>query len=375
VNVPVWAWLAFVAGVVAVLAVDLFAHRRDAVIGFREAARWSALWVGLGLAFAGVVWIWGGSAAAGQYTSAWLLEKSLSVDNLFVFALIFSYFRVPDHLLHRVLFFGVLGALVLRFGFIAAGSALLHSFHFMLYIFGAFLLVTAVRMIKGGDEQVDVGRNVAVRALRRVMPVADGYAGHRFFIRDAGRLVATPLLAVLVAIETADVLFAVDSVPAALSVTNETFLVYSSNALAILGLRSLYFLLAGMLDRFHHLGTGLAVILAFVGVKMIITDVAHIPTGASLAAIAAVLTASVVASLLTSPAAEGEPGGADSAAGSSSGSSGRPSTEAGCPRTEAGPSGQEPVGAGSGGPAENSATMSRPSSTGSAVTTTRLTRS
>jgi len=360
VNVPVWAWIAFLAGVIVVLAIDLFAHRRESVIGFREAARWSALWVGLGLGFAGVVWIWGGSAAAGQYTSAWLLEKSLSVDNLFVFALIFSYFKVPEHLLHRVLFFGVLGALVLRFAFIAAGSALLHSFDFMLYVFGAFLLFTAVRMLRGGDEQVDVGRNVAVRGLRRIVPVTDDYVGHRFLFRQAGRLVATPLLAVLVAIETADVLFAVDSVPAALSVTNETFLVYSSNALAILGLRSLYFLLAGMLERFHHLGTGLAIILAFIGVKMIITEVAHIPTGVSLAVIAVVLAASVTASLLRPPA----PSAGGDGPGGQSGSA-----------LPDGPDGPERVAVAAGGPAEKSATMSRSSTTSSSDRATEVTRS
>jgi tellurite resistance protein TerC len=374
VYVPIWAWFVFVAGVVAVLAVDLFAHRRDAVIGFREAARWSAFWVSLGLAFAGVIWIWGGPAAAGQYTAAWLLEKSLSVDNLFVFALIFTYFQVPERLLHRVLFFGVLGALVLRFGFIAAGSALLSSFHFTLYVFGAFLLFTAARMLRGGDQQVDVGRNIAVRALRRVMPVTDDYVGHRFVLRSAGRFVATPLLAVLVAIETADILFAVDSVPAALSVTNETFIVYSSNALAILGLRSLYFLLSGMLDRFHHLGTGLAVILGFIGVKMIITDFAHIPTGVSLGVIAVVLTVSVVVSLLTTaPGAADRPGGgtvppaqgaeADVAAGDVAAGDVADLADLAA------------VGDVSDEPAANSATMSRSSTTGSAVTTTRATRS
>lgn len=303
-HVPIWAWAAFVAALVALLAIDLLAHRRAHVIRFREAALWSALWVSLGLGFALVIWAWQGPTAAGQYTAAWLLEKSLSVDNLFVFALIFGYFKVPRQYQHRVLFYGVLGALVLRFAFIAGGMALLNAFHVVIYLFGAFLVYTAIKMVRGsGEVDMDPGQSRAVRLLRRVIPVTDQYEGQRFLLRRRGVLVATPLLAVLVAVETADVLFAFDSVPAALGVTDQTFLVYTANALAILGLRSLFFLLSGALDRFHHLGTGLAVILAFIGTKMLLTDVVHIPIAVSLGAIGVVLTASIIWSLLT-PAPE-----------------------------------------------------------------------
>ena len=300
-HVPFWAWAAFVAALVALLAIDLLAHRRAHVIKLREAALWSALWVSLGIGFAFVIWAWQGPAAAGEYTAAWLLEKSLSVDNLFVFALIFGYFRVPREYQHRVLFYGVLGALVLRFAFIAGGMALLNAFHFIIYVFGAFLVYTAIKMVRDSGVDVDPGQSRAVKLLRKVIPVTDEYQGQRFVLRRAGVLVATPLLAVLVAVETADVLFAFDSVPAALGVTDQTFLVYSANALAILGLRSLFFLLSGALDRFHHLGTGLAVILAFIGTKMLLTDVVHMPIAVSLGVIGVVLVASVVWSLVTPP--------------------------------------------------------------------------
>ena len=306
-HVPIWAWAAFVAALVALLAVDLLAHRRAHVIRLREAALWSALWVSLGLGFALVIWAWQGPSAAGQYTAAWLLEKSLSVDNLFVFALIFGYFKVPRQYQHRVLFYGVLGALVLRFAFIAAGMALLNTFHLVIYLFGAFLVFTAVKMVRGSGVEVDPGHSRAVRLLRRVIPVTEQYEGQRFLLRRRGVLMATPLLAVLVAVETADVLFAFDSVPAALGVTDETFLVYTANALAILGLRSLFFLLSGALDRFHHLDTGLAVILAFIGAKMLLTDVLHIPIAVSLGVIGVVLAASIIWSLVTPPPAADEP--------------------------------------------------------------------
>jgi tellurite resistance protein TerC len=307
-----WAWAAFVAALLVLLAVDLLAHRRAHVIAFREAVLWSAFWVSLGIGFAFVVWAWQGPTAAGQYTAAWLLEKSLSVDNLFVFALIFGYFKVPREYQHRVLFYGVLGALVLRFGFIAAGMALLETFHVVIYLFGAFLVVTAVKMVRDDGVDLDPGQSRAVRLLRRILPVTETYEGQRFLLRRGGALVATPLLAVLVAVETADVLFAFDSVPAALGVTDQTFLVYTANALAILGLRSLFFLLSGALERFHHLGTGLAVILAFIGAKMLLTDVVHIPIGISLGVIGVLLTASIVWSLATPPPA-GDAGSAEAA--------------------------------------------------------------
>jgi tellurite resistance protein TerC len=301
VDIPLWAWAAFLGGILVLLAVDLLAHRRAHVIGFREAAWWSVGWLTVGLGFAGVVWLWLGRTAATEYTTGYLLEKSLSVDNLFVFALIFSYFAVPRAYQHRVLFYGVLGALVLRFAFIAAGVALLNAAHVTIYLFGGFLLYTAVRMARDSGVETDPGRNIAVRALRRVVPVTETYHGQRFLLRHAGKITATPLLAVLVAIETADVLFAVDSVPAVLSVTDETFLVYSSNALAILGLRSMFFLLSGLLERFHYLARGLAVVLGFVGAKMLLSDILHIPPAISLGVIVLTLTAAILASLATTP--------------------------------------------------------------------------
>ncbi|CUU55860.1 tellurite resistance protein TerC [Parafrankia irregularis] len=313
-HVPVWAWAAFVGGLLLLLAIDLLAHRKAHVIGFREAAWWSVGWVSLGITFAFVIWAWQGPGAAGEYTAAYLLEKSLSVDNLFVFALIFSYFKVPREYQHRVLFYGVLGALVLRFVFIAAGITLLEHFSFVIYIFGAFLLFTAFKMVRDDGVDMDPGQSRAVKLLRKVMPVTDSYEGQHFVLRRAGKLVATPLLAVLVAIETADVLFAFDSVPAALGVTNETFLVYTANALAILGLRSLFFLLSGLMEKFHHLATGLAVILAFIGVKMLLTDVWHMPIWLSLTVIAVVLAGSITWSLATAPPSDADGDAADGGA-------------------------------------------------------------
>ena len=306
-DVPLWAWIAFGAVVVVMLAVDLLAHRRSHVIGFREAARWSALWVGLALVFAAVVWMTLGRTAGVEFTTAWLLEKSLSVDNLFVFALIFGYFKVPREYQHRVLFFGVLGALVFRGVMLGAGVAVVSSFTAVLFVFAAILLWSAWKLVKDDDDSYDPGRSLAVRALRKILHVRDEYAGARFVIREAGKRVATPLLAVLVAIEAADLVFAVDSVPAVLAVSDDAFIVYSSNAFAILGLRALYFLLAGMLERFHLLSKGLAVVLAFIGVKLTLQAghkvidpaIPEIPSLVSLGVIVTVLTVSVVLSLRT----------------------------------------------------------------------------
>ena len=304
-NVPLWAWLGFAALVVVMLTVDLLAHRGAHVIRFKEAAWWSALWVGLALLFAGAVWIGLGGTAATEFTTAWLLEKSLSVDNLFVFALIFGYFKVPREYQHRVLFFGVIGALVFRGIFLAAGVAIVNQFTAVLFAFAAVLLYSAYKLVKDEDDTYDPGRSVALRLMRKVIPVRADYAGAKFFVRELGKRVATPLLAVVVAIETADLVFAVDSVPAVLAVSDDAFIVYSSNAFAILGLRALYFLLAGMLERFHYLGKGLAVILAFIGVKLIFQAshkvispaVPEIPSLVSLAVIVVVLAAAVGLSL------------------------------------------------------------------------------
>src|SRR4051794_29326958 len=266
---------------------------------------WSGIWVGVSLLFAGALALTLGGGAAVDFTTAYLLEKSLSVDNLFVFALIFGYFKVPRAYQHRVLFFGVIGALVFRGIFLAAGVALVSKFTAILFVFGAILIWSAIKLVRDTDDTVDPGQSLAVRLLRKVMPVSDTYSGAKFVVREAGKRVATPLLAVVAAIEAADLMFAVDSVPAVLAVSDEAFIVYSSNAFAILGLRALYFMLSGMLERFHHLGKALAFILAFVGAKLFLQaghklispSIPEIPSVVSLGVIVVALTVAIVASL------------------------------------------------------------------------------
>ncbi|MER7502683.1 TerC family protein [Nonomuraea pusilla] len=295
-TVPWWALPAVLGVIVAMLAVDLFAHRRAHAIGMREAALWSGVWVTLGLAFGAVVWWWAGGEYAGQYYAGYLIEKSLAVDNVFVIAVIFSHFAVPARYQHRVLFYGVLGALVFRGVFIAAGSVLIASFAWILYVFGAFLVLTGVRMALHKDAEFDPSRSASLRLLRRLMPVTGEYHGSAFTVRQAGRWAATPLLAVLVVVEVSDIVFAVDSIPAVFAVTSEPFLVFTSNAFAILGLRAMYFLLAGLMHRFVYLKLGLSLVLVWVGVKMLLLDVYKIPTGLSLAVVAAILAVAVGAS-------------------------------------------------------------------------------
>ncbi|MFI7040950.1 TerC family protein [Microbispora rosea] len=301
-SVPLWVWAAVLAVILAMLAVDLFAHRRAHVVGVREALGWSGVWIALGLGFGVVVWLVWGPEAGGEYLAGYLIEKSLAVDNVFVIALLFSFFAVPRELQHRVLFFGVLGALVFRAGFIGAGAVLLDRFHWILYVFGAFLLYTGVKMARHSAIEVHPDRNPVLRAMRRLIPVTDSYHGQRFLVRQdadgrpGGRWAATPLLAVLVAVETSDIVFAVDSIPAIFAVTSEPFLVFTSNAFAILGLRAMYFLLAGAMHRFGYLRYGLAAILVFVGAKMLLADVYKIPVWLSLAVICACLVVAVAAS-------------------------------------------------------------------------------
>ncbi|MEU9731687.1 TerC family protein [Streptomyces sp. NPDC048002] len=319
-DVPLWLWIVFIGLVLVSLLIDLLAHRQAHVIGFREAAAWSCVWVGLAIVFGLVVFLVVGTTAGVEYTTAWLLEKSLSVDNLFVFALIFGYFKVPRAYQHRVLFLGVMGALVFRGIFLAAGVAVVSRFTAVLFAFAAILFYSAYKILKEEDDSFDPGKSIAVKLLRKVIPVRDEYAGTHFFVREAGRLVATPLLAVVAAIEAADLVFAVDSVPAVLAVSNDTFIVYTSNAFAILGLRALYFMLAGLLDRFHYLSKGLALILAFIGVKLVLqaahetisTSVPEIPSLVSLAVISTILAASVALSLLRPPPDHGKGVAADS---------------------------------------------------------------
>ena len=297
-SVDLWVWGAFVALILALLALDLFVFHREAhEVSFREATKFSIFWITLGLAFGGLIFVWMGPEAGGEYLAGYLIEKSLAVDNIFVFALIFSYFAVPAKYQHRVLFWGVVGALVFRAIFIAGGAALLENFHWTIYVFGAVLVFTGIRMALHRDQEMHPERNPALRLFKRVVPSTHEYHGQRFTIRQAGRRLATPLLAVLVLIETSDIIFAVDSIPAIFAVTDDPFLVFTSNAFAILGLRALYFMLAGMIARFVYLKVGLAAVLVFVGAKMLLVDVVKIPIWASLLVITAMIGASILVSL------------------------------------------------------------------------------
>ncbi|HET7741001.1 MAG TPA: TerC family protein [Microlunatus sp.] len=296
-DVPLWAWAAVLAVIVAMLVVDLVAHRSAHVVSVKEAAVWSAVWVSLGLAFGGVVWWAYGAGAGGEYYAGYLIEKSLAVDNVFVFALTFTYFAVPREYQHRVLFYGVLGALVFRAIFIAGGAVLIENFAWILYLFGAFLVFTGWRMFRHRSVETDPSRSPLLLLIRKAIPTTEEYHAQRFWVKQGGTWVATPLFVVLLLVETTDIIFAVDSIPAIFAVTQETFLVFTSNAFAILGLRAMYFLLAHLIDRFVHLKAGLALILVFVGVKMLLLDVYKIPIWLSLTFIATTLTIAVVASL------------------------------------------------------------------------------
>lgn len=296
-DFPLWAWLAFNLFVLAMLAIDLgIFHRKSHEVSLREAFAWSAVWVTLALVFNAFIFQWRGSEAALQFFTGYLIEKSLSVDNIFVFALLFTYFSVPKAYQHRVLFWGILGALVLRAIFILAGAALLAKFHWIIYIFGAFLLITGIKMAIFRDQQMDPEKNPLLRLVRRFIPVKNEYHGDHFFVRENGKLWATPLFLVLVLVESTDLVFAVDSIPAIFAVTSDPFIVYTSNVFAILGLRSLYFVLAGVMDKFRYLKLGLSAVLVFVGIKMLLIDLYKIPSLWSLAVIVVLLTLSIVAS-------------------------------------------------------------------------------
>ena len=303
-DVPVWGWVLFLALIGTLLLVDLLViHSRPGVPTFRRAALESAVWISIGLSFTGVIWAMGGAPAAGEYVSGYLIEKSLSVDNVFVWAVILTHFKVPRMYQHRVLFWGIFGALALRAVFIFAGIALLQRLEWLIYLFGAFLVFTAVKLIRDDEEEFDPETSRVLGLFRRFVRSTNDYDGQRLFtVRDGIRL-ATPLFFVLVVVEATDVIFAVDSIPAILAVARDQFIVFSSNAFAILGLRALYFLLADLHGRFRYLPQGLAVILAFVGVKMILgaglplLDVEwHPPTWAALAVITTVLAASILLS-------------------------------------------------------------------------------
>jgi tellurite resistance protein TerC len=294
-----WLWVGFNLFIFAMLAIDLgLLHRKAHEVSVREASIWSGVCVALALGFAGILYAWRGSRPALEFLTGFVIEWSLSVDNIFVFVLLFSFFSVPRAVQHRVLFWGVLGALVMRGTLIGAGTFLIHRFHWIMYIFGAFLLVTGIRMAFQDSEGVEPEKNPVIRLIRRVFPVTHEYDGARFFKKIDGRWWATPLFVVLAVVETTDLVFAVDSIPAIFAVTTDPFLVYTSNVFAIMGLRSLYFVLVDVIDRFHLLQFGLATVLTFVGVKMLIADVYKVPIGISLGIVAGVLAMAVIASLI-----------------------------------------------------------------------------
>jgi len=301
-------WVIFNLFVLGVLALDLLVlHRKAHAVSLREALAWSSVWVSLALLFAVGVYVVRGEEKALEFLTGYVIEWSLSVDNLFVFLVIFSYFAVPPLYQHRVLFWGILGALVLRAIFIATGTALLANFHWMIYVFGGFLVFTGIKLLFAGEEKIEPEKNPAVRLVRRFIKVTPDYEGQRFFIRKDGRLWATPLLLVLVVVETTDVIFAVDSIPAIFGITLDPFIVYTSNVFAILGLRALFFLLAGVMDMFRYLKIGLSVVLCFVGAKMMLADFYKIPIGVSLGVVAGILGISILASFLVRPKPEGVP--------------------------------------------------------------------
>jgi tellurite resistance protein TerC len=301
-----WVWLALIAGIGCLLAVDLLVVHRDAhEVSFREATVTSIAWISIGLAFGAGVWVVMGPTAGGEYFAGYLIEKALAVDNIFVFALIFAALAVPKHLQHRVLFWGVVGALVLRGVFIAGGALVLERFHWTIYVFGALLIATGVKMLLARDQHKDPSRSAVLRAFRRAVPTTEDYEGQRFVVRRAGAILATPLLAALVLVETTDVIFAVDSIPAIFAVTEDPFLVFASNAFAILGLRALYFMLAGLIDRFVYLKVGLSAVLLFVGAKMLLSSVLSVPIAVSLVVIATMVAISIVASLRATRDEEG----------------------------------------------------------------------
>ena len=314
-------WIAFNAVVLALLALDLFVFHRSAhEVRFKEAAAWSIFWIVLSLCFGAGVYFFRGHEDGLEFLTGYLIEKALSVDNIFVFVLVFAYFRVPLAYQHRVLFWGILAALLMRGAMIGAGVYLIERFAWISYVFGALLVVTAIRMAMHDEQDIHVEANPIIRLVRRFVPVTNVYHGQKFFVREevGGRLrtVATPMLIVLAAIETTDLIFALDSIPAIFAITHDPFIVYTSNVCAILGLRALYFLLAGVINTFRWLKLGLSLVLVFVGAKMLLEEVVHVPVGVSLGVIGVVLAVSITASLLwpapiteepIEPAPEGEP--------------------------------------------------------------------
>ncbi len=300
-------WAGFVAFVLAMLALDLGVfHKKSHVVGFREAAAWSAVWVALALVFGGLVWSQFGARVGTEYLTGYLIEKSLSVDNIFVFVVIFATFQVPALYQHRVLFWGILGALVMRAIMIFAGGAMLERFHWLIYVFGAFLVLTGIKLLRQQGAPEDLEKSWFLRLARRVVPSTPNYDGEKFFTRENGKWLATPLFMALVLVEFTDLIFALDSIPAIFAITRDPFIVFTSNIFAILGLRSLFFLLAGVMDRFVYLKTGLAFVLVFVGFKMALIDMVKVPAVLSLGIIATILGLSIGISFWVSRAKQAQ---------------------------------------------------------------------
>jgi tellurite resistance protein TerC len=298
-DAPLGFWLGFLAFLLSMLALDLGVfHRRSHRVRPREAAAWSAVWVTLALCFGVLLGVVAGRRTGLEFVTGYVIEYSLSADNIFVIYLIFAYFRIPIEYQHRVLFWGILGAVAMRGAFIAAGAYMLEQWHWMMYVFGGILLLTAVKIVRQHDQPFHADRDPVLRVARRLLPLTSRYDGARFWTVENGRRVATPLFLALLLVETTDVVFAVDSIPAIFAVTRDPFVVFTSNAFAVLGLRSMYFLLAEMVSRFDRLKYGLAVILVFVGAKMLLADVVHVPAGVSFGVIVSVLALSVVASVV-----------------------------------------------------------------------------
>jgi len=296
---PIWAWGVFLLVVLVMLMIDLGVfHRKAHVPSMKEAAIWSIVWIVVALIFNAVVWVWLGHQKALEFFTGYLVEKALSADNIFVFAVLFNYFAVPPEYRHRVLFWGVLGAIVFRLTFILAGTALLKKFHWVIYIFGIIVIVSGIKLLMRKEEEIHPERNPVLRLARRFLPITPNYHGQKFFVRLDGKFMATPLTLVLLVVESTDIVFAIDSIPAIFAITRDPFIVFTSNVCAILGLRALYFVLEGMLRLFRYLDEGLAVILVFIGIKMLVSEFYKIPTEVALGVVAAVLAITITLSLI-----------------------------------------------------------------------------
>lgn len=303
-DIPIWFWIGFSIFLVGILALDLgIFHRKAKVIEPKEALIWSGIWFSISMVFDAIVFVWHGSQAGTEFLTGYMIEWSLSIDNVFVFVLIFSFFKVPAQYQYRVLFWGVVSALIMRGVLIGAGAALLANFHWIIFIFGGFLIFSGIRIAFHDDENANPNRNPMVRVFKKFVATSEEYDGQKFFTRKNGKRLATPLLTVLIAIEATDLAFAVDSIPAIFAITDEPFIVFTANALAVLGLRSLYFALAGIIHKFIYLKFGLALILVFVGVKMLVSDVYHMPAVLSLGIVLGILVGTVVVSLMSPQAA------------------------------------------------------------------------